>query len=160
MKILSTLTLIILTSCGAVQNSCDIGGYNELCYGLLGDKPVDGSNGIDGKDGVDDKDGQNCTVTENDNGAIVTCGSSVVQISNGEDAVQSPYAIEKLIDPCGDFPGYADEIIIKTHNGELIVYFEDGGRRFLSSLTPGNYQTTDRQRCNFRVTSDMEVEEI
>ena len=182
MKLLSILTLLTLASCGAVQNSCDMGGYNELCYGLLGDSRdgadgaagadgsdgkdgtdgasgKDGTDGSDGSDGKDGADGDTCIVTENANGASITCGANTVQINHGNDSVQSPYAIEELIDPCGDYPGYADEIIIKTYSGALIAYFEDGGKRFLASLAPGNYKTTDKQKCNFTVTTGFEIEE-
>lgn len=31
----------IFTSCGYVETSCEMGGKNELCYGLLGDDKVD-----------------------------------------------------------------------------------------------------------------------
>ena len=140
------LLLLVLVSCGAVKNSCDVNGYNELCYGLLGDYR-------DGKDGKDGSDGISCTVVENVDGAIVQCGVQSVQINHGDDAIQSPYAIEEIIDPCGDYPGYKDEVILKTHNGTLIAYYEGSGKRFLTALSDGNYKTTDKQKCSFSVTN-------
>jgi hypothetical protein len=149
------LLLLVLTSCGAVKNSCDINGYNDLCYTLLGDyrDGKDGVNGVDGKDGKDGSDGISCTVVENVDGATITCGSNSVQITDGDDAVQSPYAIEEIIDPCGDYPGYKDEVLLKTHNGTLIAYYEGSGKRFLTALSDGNYKTTDKQKCSFSVTN-------
>lgn len=66
-----------------------------------------------------------------------------------EQASQS--AIKELIDPCGDKPGHFDEILIVLNSGELIAYFEQGNKRFLTVLSDGNYQTTDAQKCNFSV---------
>ena len=57
--------------------------------------------------------------------------------------------IVDLVDPCGNGPGF-DEVLIKTTQG-YVAYFESGSTRFLSLLTPGAYQTTDSQRCNFTV---------
>jgi len=151
----AAFTVSLLSGCGAVQNNCEMNGYNELCYTLLGDyrDGKDGEKGADGKDGKDGKDGINCTVVENVDGALVTCGQSSVQVNNGDDAVQSPYAIEEIIDPCGDYPGYGDEVILKTTSGTLIAYYEAGGKRFLTTLSDGSYRTTDKQKCSFSVTN-------
>jgi hypothetical protein len=61
--------------------------------------------------------------------------------------------IVATIDPCNDYPGHFDEVILKTRDGKFLAYFEDGGKRFLSLLSPGNFQTTDFQRCNFTITN-------
>ena len=71
----------------------------------------------------------------------------IIQVSNKLDSLE---VFEAIIDPCGDGPGF-DEVIIKTTKGRLIVYFEDGGKRFLTILTAGSYRTTDRQSCFFSV---------
>ena len=111
------LVLLILVSCGAIKNNCDVNGYNELCYGLLGDY----RDGSPGKDGVDGKDGVSCSVSESLNGAVVTCGSNSVEINDGDNALPSPYSITEIIDPCGDYPGYKDEVLLKMYNGSMIV---------------------------------------
>lgn len=106
----------------------------------------DGANGRDGVDGQDGRDGQD--------GAQGPAGPQGPQ---GPAGTSSPYAITSIIDPCGDMPGQFDEILIRLADNSLIAYFEDGGRRFLSLLPPGNYVTTDRQACRFTVNPDMTV---
>ena len=92
-----------------------------------------GEAGVDGKDGKDGTDGQ-----------------------DGADAFL------ENIDPCGDHPNHADEILFVLAEGSIMAYFKDGGNReFLTLLTCGKtYQTTDRQRCLFRLTETCEYEEL
>jgi hypothetical protein len=60
--------------------------------------------------------------------------------------------------PCGDRPNRFDEAFLKTKSGKLIAYFEDGGSRFLTVLTPGNYRTTDSAPyCYFSVNSQQQI---
>lgn len=61
-------------------------------------------------------------------------------------------SVTKLIDVCGDDLNNFDEVILKTTDGRYIAYFEDGGKRFLTEITEGDYTTTDRQRCDFSIT--------
>lgn len=65
-------------------------------------------------------------------------------------------AVAELIDPCGDGPGY-DEVLIRYDSGELVAYFESGGKRFLSVIGEGSYVTTDQQACNFSVDAEGNV---
>lgn len=72
-----------------------------------------------------------------------------------------------LIDPCDDFPGHYDEVIMRlqegnTDSGRLVAFFEDGkGRRFLTVLKPGVvYQTTDAQKCKFKINEFNQIEEL
>lgn len=62
-----------------------------------------------------------------------------------------------FIDPCDDKPGAFDEVLLRAENGQLVAYFEQGGNRFLSILSPGNYRTTDSQACNFTVDANNQV---
>lgn len=71
--------------------------------------------------------------------------------------LESESEVIELIDPCGDKPGKFDEIIMRLSDDTLVAYFEETGREFLTILVPGNYQTTDAQRCNFTVTNDLQV---
>lgn len=58
-----------------------------------------------------------------------------------------------LLDPCGDATGQFDEVLLKLSDGRVMAYFEDGGKRFLSVLSVGTlYETTDSQRCRFKVS--------
>lgn len=138
--------------------------------------PVVGPTGPKGDKG--DK-GDSCTVMQAENGAIILCqdGTSVLVLNgkdgekgeqgdkgdrgdNGENGVTpgvSPYNIVAIIDPCGPDSNHFDEILIRLANNTLIAFFEDGGKRFLASLPPGNYETTDRQKCRFTVNADMTV---
>lgn len=70
-----------------------------------------------------------------------------------------------LIDPCDDYPGHYDEVLIRldegeTESGRLVAFFEDGGgRRFLTILQPNTtYQTTDKQKCTFRINQFNQIE--
>lgn len=64
--------------------------------------------------------------------------------------------IVEVIDFCGDARGF-DEVGLRTSSNKILVYFENGGNRFLSVLTPGSYRTTDGSNCNFRVHGNMSV---
>jgi hypothetical protein len=59
-----------------------------------------------------------------------------------------------LVDPCPEINASFKEKLLRTSDGELIAYFEQGSRRFLSTLSAGNYRTTDSRACNFTVTCD------
>jgi hypothetical protein len=152
-----------------ILESTEISGKEYLC---------DGSNGTNGSNGKDGQDGINSLLRFSRLEDITECGTAGVVIVSGKDinknnileaaeieqtsyicdgnteAVESP--VIKFIDPCGDSSSY-DEVILRMSSGELVAYFEDGSRRFLSILSPGVYQTTDAQKCIFKVTNDMEV---
>lgn len=160
------LTIILIGSfsgCGGNPSTsfptCSIQGERIIC--------PDGSSAEIPKDG---KNAEPCVVSETDDGATVTCGSNVVTIKNGTngqdgsdgvDAEPSPYAVTEIIDPCGDDPGKFDEVLLKLYDGSYVSYFEDGGKRFLTVLEFGKiYQTTDRQKCKFKVDLNGNYEEI
>lgn len=112
---------------------------------------TDGTNGQDGMDGVD---GTSCSITDLANGAEITCGNSTVIIYDGTDANTSAYEVEEIHDPCGDYPGHNDEIILELEDGSFMAYLEEKGKRFLTILEDGSYRTTDKQRCNFSISGD------
>jgi len=66
--------------------------------------------------------------------------------------LQTQDSVVDYLDCGGDGSGF-DEVVLRTRSGKLVAYFESGGNRFLSVLTPGNYQTTDAQHCPFTVTN-------
>lgn len=78
--------------------------------------------------------------------------------ADGADAVLPPDTIVGFIDPCGDHPSHFDEVVLVTADSKLVAYFEQGSKRFLSVLTPGNYITTDNQACHFSVTAEGSVQ--
>ena len=59
--------------------------------------------------------------------------------------------IVEFIDPCGDYPNHFDEIIFKTSSGKFVAYFKSGSNEFLAELPNGNFRTSDKQKCDFRI---------
>lgn len=78
-----------------------------------------------------------------------------LQVQITEEALKTK--VISFIDPCDDKPGAFDEVLLRAENGQLVAYFEQGGNRFLSILSPGSYRTTDSQACNFTVDSNNNV---
>lgn len=164
MKVLLCLVLIsLLTSCGprrpgskgatgSVGATGSKGDKGEV--GATGSKGDKGDVGAQGSNGLPGTPGSNCSVSSTSTGAVISCddGTSSI-IENGLDGTSDIIA---TIDPCGDFPGNYDEIIISTSSG-LLSYFEDGTRRFLAKLVPGTYITTDKQACRFTVDVNNNV---
>lgn len=68
----------------------------------------------------------------------------IVRLQQQEDVLE-------YIIPCGDRANAFDEVIVRTSSGKLLAYFESGGNRFLTLLTPGNYNTSDGGNCKFTV---------
>jgi hypothetical protein len=66
--------------------------------------------------------------------------------------LQGYSSIVEYIDPCGDGSGF-DEVILKTSDGSLLAYFEQGSKRHLSLIPDGQYRTTDNQQCYFDVVN-------
>lgn len=70
-------------------------------------------------------------------------------------SLQSNHSVTKLIDPCGNGPGY-DEIFLRTNTGKIIASFSDNASglntRFSELTVGGPYFTTDGTGCTFTVT--------
>ncbi len=98
--------------------------------------------------------GSSCEAIPHPDGALIVCGDSSVVVKNGEDGVD---AVVDVVDPCGQETDY-DEVVLVLQSGDIIAYFENGGKRFLTSLDYNKtYQTTDGTKCKFKVTSEGEV---
>ena len=82
------------------------------------------------------------------------------QLAEEVEALQSisNLSVAELIDPCGPHTD-SDEILLKLADGSIIAYFQQGNNRHLAVLEPGNYQTTDAQKCNFTITASGEYQE-
>jgi len=134
-----------------------------------------GAQGVPGTDGRDGLNGVGCSVTpvlEGDlllpyGGAVVLCGDASALISNGapgedgEPVPSSSYAIDSIVDPCGDAPGISDEIFLRLANGQLLWLQVDGPSALtarLSLAVPGNWRTTDGSNCFFTISSTLEIE--
>lgn len=115
-----------------------------------------------------------CSVEDTPKGAVVTCpdgtevpvydgedgenGSDGKDGEDGEDAPVSDTTIVDILDPCGDDPDHYDEVLLITQGGSVIAYFREGkNHEFLSLLVPGDYETTDKQECEFTVNPDYSV---
>lgn len=93
---------------------------------------------------------------QGDVGPAGPAGERGAQGIPGINAIVSAYSIDSVIDPCGDAPGVIDEVLLKLHNGQLLVSFSDntkGDNTRFAILSAGNYHTTDGSNCNFSVDS-------
>lgn len=82
-----------------------------------------------------------------------TLEQSIALINVNIVTLEQKITVTELIDPCGDNPNQFDEKLIKLSSGQIVAYFEQGGKRFLTDLVDGNYRTTDSQRCNFQIVN-------
>jgi hypothetical protein len=131
-------------------------------------------NGMNGSNG---QDGTSCSVAQvssgdavlPNGGAIVTCGSGSVLISNGEDgldgidgqnATPNSYDIVDILNPCGESPQVYDEVFLKLRNGQILWLLVDnvnGKNARLSLAQAGTWMTTDGDQCVFTLTSDGRI---
>jgi len=132
------VVLFLLVACGDVKFTvtqtelqCDSSELN----GTINVKCPNGTNyafpaptdGIDGNDGLD---GQNGTDGMNAQGILV-------------------------VDPCGDVLNQVDEVLLIFPDKSVLAWYQGVG---FVVLTPGvQYQTTDNQRCTFKVDVDGNV---
>ena len=55
----------------------------------------------------------------------------------------------RIVDPCGDFVGQVDEILLIFPDNTAVAWYVNVG---MVALTPNTqYQTTDGQQCRFKV---------
>lgn len=80
---------------------------------------------------------------------------NLVDIANIESTLDGiGHSVTEIIDPCGDDVGEFDEVLLKMSNGDILAYFEQGNKRFLSTLPDnGNFITTDKQGCQFSMVN-------
>lgn len=104
--------------------------------------------------------GSSCSVVPTKHGSSVVCtdGTST-NLENGRDGERGEDgqdAIIEVINPC-DPQMKHDEVIFRLADGRLFGYFENKGRRYLTLLVPGQYETTDGTTCRFTVEEDGRV---
>ena len=171
MKITILGTLMLLTSCGAVNNMC-----NNLFGKLPKDSLSDSMEKQRERDRLQDE-----RLTELENGLVelinevdgIKQSILVIQASLGDleasftssginlnqletnvadllsrvsDLEDNLYIVQ-VKPPCPN----SKEVIIELSNGEFIAYFENHGKRYLSKLEHGNYQTSDGTHCHFSI---------
>jgi hypothetical protein len=130
--------------------------------GAQGEPGVAGKDGGEGPQGVPGPEGD-----MGPQGPEGVPGSQGVPGPEGEEGLQGPQgpvgpqgphglsettSIIEVIDPCG--PGYdgTDEILLKLSTGELVAWYKHIG---LAALSDGDYVTTDKQKCHFKVESGV-----
>lgn len=139
-----------------------------ISCGKKGDSGSNGAPGV-GIPGANGLPGSNCTVATvapgpvaTYGGALVSCGSDSVLITNGAPGAQgnpgpvSTYGIVGLVDPCGDAPGITDEVFLLLADGTLVWSFSDninGYNTRLAVAYDGAFQTTDGSNCSFTVST-------
>lgn len=77
--------------------------------------------------------------------------------SNGLDAVLGAATPVALIDPCGQTPGYVNEVLLRLADGQILASFSDSasGLNTRFGITgAGSYMTTDGTGCYFNVGAD------
>jgi hypothetical protein len=125
-----------------------------------------------GADGADGADGYSCSTHLVEGGAYVECDDGTAALikngtdgqdgvdgkdgADGSDAPISEWSIVEVINPCKVEP--LDEVILRFANGELMAHYSHGSKQHFALLQPGNYITTDKTNCRFRVTDDLDVQ--
>lgn len=68
-------------------------------------------------------------------------------------------SVTEYVYPCTKRPNSFDEVFLKMKSGKLVAYFEGrGNERFLTVLSPGNYESTDaKPACKFTVTANSQI---
>lgn len=73
---------------------------------------------------------------------------------DGHDASVSPIG---FVTPCYDPYKPLQESILVLSDGKLLGQVGHGNKKHLSVLLPGNYTTTDGYKCEYTITSQMNV---
>lgn len=80
--------------------------------------------------------------------------------SDGQDAAPTAFTPVALLDPCGDFAGTVDEVLLKLSNGTVLASFSDnanGKNTRFGILGAGSYQTTDGSGCFFSIDANGDM---
>lgn len=154
-KLITTiLGTILLTSCGKVESVKQMTDFTE--FDDLEERVTDLENRMDEVESnlsslflsIGDLEVNQDTLEQ----SIALNESNLANLTtqvNGDTSIK----VTRMIDPCGDKPNHFDEYILEMSNGDLLGYFEQGSKRFLTVLPDGNYRTTDAQACNFSVVN-------
>lgn len=82
----------------------------------------------------------------------------VTSLQDKQAELQLNTSVIDLIDPCPTVNSSSyKEMLFRLSNRKLVAYFEDGGKRFLTVLTAGNYETTDKRACKFTVDNNNNI---
>lgn len=104
---------------------------------------------------------KSCSASKVPEGVLIQCpdGTSGI-VQDGESP--NPASIVEVIDPCGpEHPQGLDEVLLRLQDGVLLGALTDRtGRVYLTVVSPGSWITTDGTSCRFRVTEDLQIEEL
>lgn len=163
-----TITIIALftAGCGITDrfNEACSGDLDNLCQAFFGveedREPTDYETDLYYQISILEQELNNLqSSTENNAKEIELLELEIQNLEADLAEVQTSLRVTDIIDPCGDFSGKFDEVLLQLSNGAFVAYFkESGSREFLTVLTDGNYQTTDAQKCNFSIVSGNYLE--
>lgn len=150
--LLTSLTILLFQSCGKVESPQQLTDFTE--FDDLEERVTDLENRMGEVESnlnnlyssIDDLE-VNQDILEQSIALNATNLATLTSQVNGDTSIK----VSRMIDPCGDNPNQFDEYILEMSNGDLLGYFEQGSKRFLTVLPDGNYRTTDKQACNFSV---------
>lgn len=149
-----TLLSLLLISCGPAQvlnKNCS--KTDPMCVFIFGEDEAQQSEDIEDlrqaiallQQSINILQANSAQNTEQEQAVQAQINEMKVKLAE----LEAREAIIEYMDPCGDYPGYFDEIIMRTSSGKYIAYFEQSGKRFLTLLKSGTYKTTDKQGCVF-----------
>lgn len=170
-KLLTITTLLVLASCGKSQplktGGKLIEGFvnspREIARHVLGIEDQKETDLTEVNNRLDQLEQEIASIQN----ALTSFEQLIDDVEQDQDALQQTIAltqsrlavlesnhnVTELIDPCGDYPGHFDEMILKTSTGKFLAYYQQGNFRFLTELPNGNYQTTDKQKCDFTINN-------
>lgn len=141
-------------------------------HGRDGQDGVDGSDGKDGADGIDGEDGTSCSVSQTDQGAVITCGDSSAIVSNGQDGADGQNgtngedgqdgtdgadAVVELsfVEVCPDYKANTPhkEVLVRL-DGVFMAFLADPKhqrQRLVTLYENETYQTTDTREALFEI---------
>lgn len=153
--LLGLLSLTLITSCGKVESPDEL--FDFLDHDKISKQVNNNSKDINKlQKKIDEiKNSLNLLYSQVDNFEADQdiIEQSIALLNSNILILENKTTVKRLIDPCGDNPNNFDEKLIELSSGEIIAYFEQGSKRFLTSLSDGNYRTTDAQRCNFQIVN-------
>lgn len=126
LTILLTLFLTTFSGCGKTKY--------EYIVGEKGEAGAQGETGATGANGADGTNGTSCAVTQETNGAIVTCGDESVFVANGADGENGADA-SAVLEICPSGFSTAGKATVPIFGDHVIVIY------------PGNTSSAPVRMC-------------
>lgn len=120
------------------------------CAGPVGSQGVPGPKGSPGPQGETGEPGVSCTVQPTADGLLVFC-------TDGTQASVASGTVIETVSLCpGASGGVFKEYVVRI-GGLLYAVYASGNNIGWTTLSPGNYVTTDGRGCHFTVSQDNQV---